>query len=329
MANLSRKTNRKEAAETPRPLVFISHDSRDAEIAEAFANLLSSISAGILKSFRSSDTKTRQGLDYGFEWFPQIESSLRGATDVICLLTERSLERPWILYEAGFARGNSNKLVLGLAIGIPLSRAVAGPFALLQNCDDDPSSLSKLLLQLLRRLPDAEPQEDAIRSNIDQFKQRVREVETSLNGQPVSRESSPDAGKLFEEIKAMFFDVSSEVKSRALNVYEAEHLVRRASGKPYDPIGIVILASALPPQLYWLQNLSFDLYRRLELGTLDDPERELKRLKYLLDISEPHFGESQQRRAALEYFGKFIDYIANSHSELDKPEQASGILPLA
>ena len=39
------------------PLVFISHDSRDAEFAEAFSKLLSSVSAGVLKSFRSSDRK--------------------------------------------------------------------------------------------------------------------------------------------------------------------------------------------------------------------------------------------------------------------------------
>jgi hypothetical protein len=30
--------------------VFISHDSRDAEIAEAFSRLISSVSAGVLKS---------------------------------------------------------------------------------------------------------------------------------------------------------------------------------------------------------------------------------------------------------------------------------------
>lgn len=41
-------------------LVFVSHDSRDADIAEAFANLLSDVSAGTLKSFRSSDKKGTQ-----------------------------------------------------------------------------------------------------------------------------------------------------------------------------------------------------------------------------------------------------------------------------
>jgi len=40
------------------PLVLISHDTRDAELAEKFSNLLKSASAGGLKSFRSSDKKT-------------------------------------------------------------------------------------------------------------------------------------------------------------------------------------------------------------------------------------------------------------------------------
>ena len=35
-------------------LVFISHDSRDAELAEAFSKLLRSVSAGMLKCFRST-----------------------------------------------------------------------------------------------------------------------------------------------------------------------------------------------------------------------------------------------------------------------------------
>ncbi|MBS1504583.1 MAG: hypothetical protein JST32_21165, partial [Bacteroidetes bacterium] len=55
-------------ASAKNPLVFISHDTRDADIAEAFSKLLSSVSAGVLKSFRSSDRKGTQGIEYGVEW---------------------------------------------------------------------------------------------------------------------------------------------------------------------------------------------------------------------------------------------------------------------
>lgn len=90
---------------TENPLVFISHDSRDADLAEAFGNLLTDASAGILKSFRSSDKKGTSGIEYGSEWYKAIMQKLDDATDVVALLTARSINRPWILYETGVAKG--------------------------------------------------------------------------------------------------------------------------------------------------------------------------------------------------------------------------------
>jgi hypothetical protein len=57
---------------TENPLVFISHDNRDADLAEAFGNLLTDASGGILKSFRSSDRKGTAGIEYGQEWYRAI-----------------------------------------------------------------------------------------------------------------------------------------------------------------------------------------------------------------------------------------------------------------
>jgi hypothetical protein len=81
-------------SKSPNPLVFISHDTRDGELAEAFSNLLKSVSAGVLKSFRTSDRKGNQGIEYGVEWYPEIIKNIQGASDVVCLLTKRSLDRP-------------------------------------------------------------------------------------------------------------------------------------------------------------------------------------------------------------------------------------------
>jgi hypothetical protein len=43
-----------------RPLVFVSHDSRDAELAEAFSNLLTDASGGFLKSYRLGVKRRRR-----------------------------------------------------------------------------------------------------------------------------------------------------------------------------------------------------------------------------------------------------------------------------
>jgi hypothetical protein len=63
-------------AATESPLVFISHDTRDADLAEAFSNLLTDASGGILKSFRSSDRKGTAGIEYGQEWYRAIMQKL-------------------------------------------------------------------------------------------------------------------------------------------------------------------------------------------------------------------------------------------------------------
>lgn len=90
------------------PLVFISHDSRDAELAEAFGKLLKSVSAGMIKTFRSSDKKGNEGIDFGEEWYKRLMTALQSTSDVVCLFTERSIDRPWILFEAGVAKGKLN-----------------------------------------------------------------------------------------------------------------------------------------------------------------------------------------------------------------------------
>jgi hypothetical protein len=106
----------------------ISHDARDAELAEAFSKLLKSVSAGMIKTFRSSDKKGTEGIDFGEEWYKRLMSQLQSTSDVVCLFTERSLDRPWILFEAGVAKGKLGTPVIGVALGVPLSRVSAGPF---------------------------------------------------------------------------------------------------------------------------------------------------------------------------------------------------------
>src|SRR3972149_4471081 len=129
MTEDSKSRNEDQALETSTsPLVFISHDGRDAELAEAFAKLLKSVSAGMIKTFRSSDRKGKEGIDFGEEWYKRLMTQLQSTSDVVCLFTERSLDRPWILFEAGVAKGKLSTPVIGVAVGVALSRISAGPF---------------------------------------------------------------------------------------------------------------------------------------------------------------------------------------------------------
>jgi hypothetical protein len=72
------------------PLVFISHDTRDAELADAFSKLLKSVSAGMIKTFHSSDKKGADAIDFGDEWYKRLMEKLQLTSDVVCLFTEDS-----------------------------------------------------------------------------------------------------------------------------------------------------------------------------------------------------------------------------------------------
>lgn len=200
------------------PFVFISHDTRDAEIAEAFSKLLKSVSAGILKSFRSSDNKGTQGIEYGIEWYPKIIESLQDSSDVVCLLTELSINRPWILFEAGMAKGKLNTPILGIAVGVPLSNVSVGPFAQFQNCDDDITSLSKLVKQLVRKLPNSEPDEDVIKQQVELFISKSQEIikarkEKSQEAEIQEPIDNDESAKLFEEVKLMFKELPTRIEN--------------------------------------------------------------------------------------------------------------------
>jgi hypothetical protein len=220
--NSPQTTSVTEAATSPsqltglkKPRVFVSHDTRDANLAEAFTDLLSDVSAGTLKSFRSSDKKS--GIEFGANWYKEVMSQLGNATDVVALLTQNSLDRPWILYEAGVATGKLDINVLGVALGVPLEKASTGPFAQFQNCGNDEDSLTKLVMQLLQRNPDASPREEKVREEVGKFLERVKTIleEKGRGAVPsVSGAEETNVAKLFEEVKVMVRELPERIDDR-------------------------------------------------------------------------------------------------------------------
>src|SRR5437868_2039055 len=85
--------------------VFISHVHEDKSLADAFALLLRDATSGALETYSSSTTTGDGGIRYGTEWFQWIKDSISAADHVVALLTRSSLDRPWILFEAGLGIG--------------------------------------------------------------------------------------------------------------------------------------------------------------------------------------------------------------------------------
>lgn len=155
------------------PVVFISHDTRDAELAAAFSDLLRNVSANELTPFCSSDNRGTEGIQYGKDWYNELLEKLSNASDVVCLFTELSLGRPWIIYEAGLARGQADIPICALYLGVPPDSK--GPLGHFQNSDDSSASLAKLVRQLYKE-KDLTPTEHSINSQVEEFRNKQHDI---------------------------------------------------------------------------------------------------------------------------------------------------------
>ncbi len=302
----------KDAVEVPlskaaNPLVFISHDTRDADLAEAFSNLLKSVSAGVLKSFRTSDRRGNQGIEYGIEWYPEIIKNIQTASDVVCLLTERSVNRPWILFEAGMAKGKLDTPILGVALGIELKTASTGPFAQFQNCGDDEESLTKLVFQLVNRIPGSEPDRETIRFQVGKFKASVEGILKSFAAPMLPAVSASSerqkidaiensSAKLFEEIKIMFQDLPSRIeRSETSSPARRRRRIHPAMfeemifGSKSPVLGIRIGLSLLRDLLPWVYDEGNALLLKMQ-GAKGTPARDraFREFEELLMLSTHH-----------------------------------------
>lgn len=292
------------------PLIFISHDHRDAELAEEFSNLLRSASAGALKSFRSSDKKATQGIEYGSEWYPAIMEKIDEATDVVCLLTHHSVDRPWILYEAGVAKGKLNTKVVGLALGISLSSAIKGPFAQFQNLDDDLISLTKLVFELVKKVPGLDPDEQIVKTLVENF--RTKSVEIINNSQRTVEEQKKEdvadtsVAKLFEEVKIMFEDLPSRIESRVDPDYKRrkrfhpmmlDEMLHMSSKSSNSHIPVLMALSIFKNDFPWIYEIGNETLKTLQ-SKKPIKEKELA-VRDFLEIYEYSFKHPMMREMTM------------------------------
>jgi len=324
--------NERENQITDKPLVFISHDSRDAELAEAFSKLLKSVSAGMLKSFRSSDKKGTEGIEFGDEWYKKLMTKLVSASDVVCLLTERSLDRPWILYEAGVAKGKLETPVHGIALGVPLSRVSSGPFYQFQNSDDSGDSLAKLVLQLCRRISGLEPDADVVSAQVQVFKTTVDEVLKKLQF-PKEETDTPEVdeaavAKVLEEMKVIVRELPMRIerhlidgpdryrskKMRRFHPMMIEEMAHMISRRSESPIGLLIIASVVREDFPWLYEIGVEAYKVAKSGDYLETKEALRAFRDAADftIRGPFMKEmgfySKDARMQLEELPMVIDH---------------------
>jgi hypothetical protein len=317
------------------PLVFISHDSRDADLAEAFSKLLKSISAGMLKSFRSSDRKGSEGIEFGDEWYQRLMTKLESASDVVCLFTERSLDRPWILYEAGVAKGRLNTTVQGIALGVPLSR----PFYQFHNSDDSNESLTKLVLQIARRVPGLDPDSDVVSAQVEVFKSKVSEVVGNIQQQDAATIDEAATAKLFEEVKVMFRDLPSRVEDRLepslrrrrrrFHPMMIEDMLRMSESES-DPTPLLVIFSLFRDEFPWMYDLGREIYEALRRRSRARLREAMTTFHRVMDFSMRHpmmeelFIHSKEAHMMMRELPRIIDRHVERTMHRGKQEESTG-----
>jgi hypothetical protein len=275
-------------------MVFISHDSRDADLAAAFDNLLTDASGGVIQTFRSSDQSGKAGIEYGENWYSKIAQRLADASDVVALLTPNSTGRPWILFEAGWAVGRLDAKVFGISLGLPLEKAITGPFAQFQNCEANEESLTGVVLQLIRRNPEARPREQAVRRQVAAF---LQEIEPLIKRRGDEGESSTDemnatgVAKLFEEVKVMFRDISDRVahqgggrKRRRLHPRTFDEIFHLAEAEGDPSTAWLMVSSLLRDDAPWLAEPAMEVYRASRSGSLQKTQKATEHFQRVLHM---------------------------------------------
>lgn len=131
--------------------LFISHVSEDQVIADTISTALSRITLKQIDAWFSSDESQAGGISAGSDWYQVVKQKLDECDAVIVILTPRSIDKPWVIFESGYCAGNINCDVIPVCIGINLDE-IPAPLTNFQSFQlSDYSSLKKFFAKLINR----------------------------------------------------------------------------------------------------------------------------------------------------------------------------------
>lgn len=89
-----------------KPLIFISHTEADKMIADAVQDAVTTLlGAANISVVYSTSRELGSGVKFGENWFQWIAEQVRHAAVTLVLLTPSSVQKPWVLWEAGAVYG--------------------------------------------------------------------------------------------------------------------------------------------------------------------------------------------------------------------------------
>jgi hypothetical protein len=129
--------------------LFISHAAADASLAAYIERQINNNTD--FSAFRSSGSGH---ITPGTDWAAEIRKELRRADAFLLLLTPRSVNRPWLWFEAGAASYSGNTIFPATAGGLSVEE-VPPPLSFLQFTSlEDPEAVSNMFREMDGKLHD-------------------------------------------------------------------------------------------------------------------------------------------------------------------------------
>jgi hypothetical protein len=105
------------------PIIFLSHASRDGDLARSLQEVLAKHTRGEIEWWLSSDGQSIRG---GKNWRSEVEQALRDCAIVFILFTPLARQSAWVQYEAGYADALGKEVIPVALPGFDID-AVPGP----------------------------------------------------------------------------------------------------------------------------------------------------------------------------------------------------------
>ncbi len=91
--------------------VFISHAVDDSRLAEAWQELIETVTLGQVVPWYSSDKRFSEGIRFGEAWRQTVLVKVNEANTILLIVTPGSNERPWLVWESGIAQGQDSMII--------------------------------------------------------------------------------------------------------------------------------------------------------------------------------------------------------------------------
>ncbi len=235
--------------------VFISHAHVDRVLADGLKTLISDITSGTIPVWFSSETRAGGGMESG-EYRKQIWTQIKKAKTILVIITPQSSERPWLVWESGFAEGRK-KEVMPVLFWIEKKRihSVYQNHQVYQGSGEDSLTSITKMIELVIKTQSGQTPDDKKRNSwapqIEQFLEEVEKEQQESEERTLFHDhfhTQDTAEKMSGKWLAQWTKILANGKEKdfeadSLRVWSDETRIRMvgdgAKGKPYPMEGVV------------------------------------------------------------------------------------------